>query len=245
MNDIKKTNDYEIFKFFSQNREINRTHVRNLAKEIAKNNMLHLYPMLVDLDLYVYDGQHRLEAAKILGLEVYYHIHETIKLNDLVSINKLTRQWNLIDYVNFFSKSGNEEYIKLSNFLNKSNMAVTQFCSFFHSSTPGGSFTKTIRSGKFKFPDVIEIERFNEILMKTNHALSVLNKHVIEEVECTNSIRMKNALMHFIGRQDVDYDELVKKLRLRADAIKKCVSAEAYLSVIKKIYNWNNRNPVD
>jgi ParB-like chromosome segregation protein Spo0J len=72
VNQVNQTNDYEMFKTLDGNRTVNKLHVSRL-KESFKTAYL-LSPILINQQNQIIDGQHRFEAAKILGLPVNYII---------------------------------------------------------------------------------------------------------------------------------------------------------------------------
>ena len=57
-NKIRETNDYEIFKILKGNRDINQNHVNKLVQSITEKDLR--IPIVVDNNMYVMDGQHRL-----------------------------------------------------------------------------------------------------------------------------------------------------------------------------------------
>jgi ParB-like chromosome segregation protein Spo0J len=51
---------------------VSRDRVKRLAEEMKVKNLLHLYPIVIDQDGVILDGQHRFEAAKSIESEIYY-----------------------------------------------------------------------------------------------------------------------------------------------------------------------------
>lgn len=116
---ILSTTDYSIFKSIEANRDILPGHVSNLVDKIQKRNLLDVNPMLLTSDLFIIDGQHRLEAARLLGVPIYYVISDRLTTQDISILNTSKKLWKLTDYLNFYMISGKEEYKKLSKFLNQ------------------------------------------------------------------------------------------------------------------------------
>ena len=69
----------------------------------------------------VLDGQHRLLAAKKLGCDIYYQIEERLTSADIILMN-VSKAWNITDYINFYCKQGNSNYIKFNEFVKKSKI---------------------------------------------------------------------------------------------------------------------------
>src|SRR5665213_684124 len=83
---IRFTTDYSIFKKHPQNREVQRDSAKfkQLLASVKEEDRLSSNPILVDKELYVFNGQHRLEVAKVLGKAIYYL--------SLIHISEPTRQ---------------------------------------------------------------------------------------------------------------------------------------------------------
>ena len=75
-NKILKTTEYTMFKFIKGNRPINYTHVGNLVNSIKEKDLA--MPIIVDQDMNVVDGQHRLKAYEILSKPVTYIVKKDL-----------------------------------------------------------------------------------------------------------------------------------------------------------------------
>ena len=82
---IYETTDYKMFKYLNGNRSIHEPWVRKLV-ELIKEKDLQI-PIIVDDKMIVQDGQHRLEAYKIVGLPVKYIIKNKFGLEEVRAIN--------------------------------------------------------------------------------------------------------------------------------------------------------------
>src|SRR5215469_12497290 len=99
---ILKTSDLSIFKNVSFNRDKNKKHIQDVVKIIKKENLLHLHPILVNNEMEVIDGQHRLEAAKDLGLEIFY-IKSNLSYDHILTSNLIQKNATLIDVIKFYA----------------------------------------------------------------------------------------------------------------------------------------------
>lgn len=85
---MKSTTNYDMFKFRDDNRtKIRKRHVDTLAESIQRNNQLEKHPIVVNQDMEIINGQHRLCAAKELGIPVYYIVQEEFTPEDLYISN--------------------------------------------------------------------------------------------------------------------------------------------------------------
>jgi hypothetical protein len=121
---MEKTRNYSMFKFRPDNREkIDKVHVKKLVDSISAKNLLEFRPIVLNEKMEIIDGQHRLEAAKILGVEIYYEVKKNLKSEDIITFN-VQKNWTLSDYLNFYCKNGNENYIQLKEFTDKNEFAL-------------------------------------------------------------------------------------------------------------------------
>ena len=67
---VRRTNEYDKFKFIEFNRPINKNHVATLKSKIEHNDMQTI--ITVDYNYGILDGQHRFTAYKELGLPFNY-----------------------------------------------------------------------------------------------------------------------------------------------------------------------------
>lgn len=110
--EIKLTNNYEMFKFRRENRELNYNKVANL-KSILLEDGRQIMPIICNTEMEIIDGQHRFQALKELNWDVMYYVDEAVTVKDLVSINNTQKNWSLMDYIHYYASLGNESYIKL------------------------------------------------------------------------------------------------------------------------------------
>lgn len=115
---MEKTTNYDQFKMITSNREVDEKHVKRLCASIEANNLLHLNPIVVNKAMEIIDGQHRLEAARRLGFPIYFIIGDVNK-KDISALNRISKKWNMMDYINFYTIEGRENFKRLSKFLNK------------------------------------------------------------------------------------------------------------------------------
>jgi len=156
---IHKTTEYKIFKKNQCNREINTPNLIKIKNSIVAKNLLYLRPIIVNKNMEIMDGQHRLEAARILELPIFYQVNEEIETEDIVLLNDNQRGWKLDDYTNFYANQNNIEYIKLQEY-SKQNKLPIQFIVKILANSHGKAFMR-FRRGEFKFPTDISVLKNN------------------------------------------------------------------------------------
>lgn len=118
---IQSTKDYDQFKKIVGNRSIDINHINYLVKLNSENNMLWQFPGEVTKDGYLWDGQHRLEAAKANDWEFYYTISDKtlaeLSENIVAITNTAQKRWNVPDYIHFYASHDKAQYVFLQEMI--------------------------------------------------------------------------------------------------------------------------------
>ena len=114
--EILRTNNYDMFKFKKENREINYNKVNNLKRKLIDDGR-QIMPIICNKNMEIIDGQHRFEALKELGWDVMYYIDEGVTSYDLISINNTQTNWSLNDYIHYWATLGNETFINIEKYV--------------------------------------------------------------------------------------------------------------------------------
>lgn len=117
--EIQTNTDYAQFKYYISNREVDTSHVKKLAASIARKNLMHIRPALVNEEMYVIDGQHRIEACRLIDQPVYYLITAGLTKSDIAILNTAQKNWTRLDFINFYAIEGKQEFVTFSKLVNK------------------------------------------------------------------------------------------------------------------------------
>lgn len=117
---IEQTKDYEQFVILGANREVSKSHINKLVKVFRDNPRASEYrPVLVNENMEVIDGQHRLYALMELGYPIFYTTVRGLTIDDTQQMNAYQRNWSPIDYAKSYATLGNTEYKRFLYFFNK------------------------------------------------------------------------------------------------------------------------------
>lgn len=241
---IRKTRDYNIFKKHENNRAIDKTNLNRLMFSISAQNMLEFQPILVDGQMRIIDGQHRLEAAKLLGIEVYYQVNEETTHQDIVLLNAYQKQWKTEDYINYYISLGNENYRKLQEAADRRSISITELLEV-AKATNNSSKGESLKNGSFTFFGDKEMEKIDDILDKLEKVYETIGRYVAEAKPIMTSHRLRRALCAILNRPETNFEVLIQKLTLRAEHIRMCTTYVAYYSLLRDIYNWKNQKPIE
>lgn len=238
---IQQTIDYSIFKTVNFNRDKNKKHIQDVIKIIKKENLLHLHPILVNESMEVIDGQHRLEAAKELGLEIFY-IKSDLSYQHILSSNLIQKNASLNDVIKFYAlKDAIPSYVFLYQTLLNLNLSAKGLIGLiFGTCLP--ALVEQIKEGKFLLPQ----------------NPSVLNKFIESYkifIEFVKSKRITPSSMFANSNFTIAFRNLVlldgfmertfmNKLEMRWFDLKPQINAKEWTRQLISIYNWKNQAPV-
>jgi len=104
---IETTYDYDKFNFIKFNRKINKCNFDKLKVETKKDFKMHLFPVTVDIDYNIIDGQHRFMVCKEIGAPIYFikTNSRAVGIEDIRSVNTAGRNHNLTDKIEMHVKA--------------------------------------------------------------------------------------------------------------------------------------------
>jgi len=238
---IQKTGDYTIFKILNFNRQKSKKHIEEIKRLVTNENLLHLHPILVNENMEVIDGQHRLEAAKALNLEIFY-IQDKISYEHILTSNLYQQKLTLKDTIKFFAiKDAIPSYLFLYNCVQETSLSPKALIALFFSSN-SKSIIEFIKSGKFEMPSN------RELIQKL---LDSLKKFLVFAVEKRiKPFSMFSSSLFSIGYRNLvlfsDFKEEIwfNKLEQRWFDLKPQLNSQEWTRQLLGIYNWKNQNPL-
>lgn len=240
---IQKTLDYDKFKTHPSNRPIDAFNLRKLINSIRMKNMLDIRPILVNSKMQVIDGQHRLEAAKQLGVEIFFIKQEEDKDSDMVILNNNQRQWKDVDYVNYYSSQGSIGHIKFKRFVEKNSINTSLAASILfrsHSSKKGSILKKEILEIRDE-----HLSEIQEELDKINAIIEFLSQKLVGKRTFFRRKAFFVGCSMLLRSEGIILDTFFKKLDSQLSRVHNCPSATEYFEMFKSIYNYRNPLPID
>lgn len=230
-----KTTDYSIFKTISGNRTVNLKNVNDIINNIRKNGLLHTI-IVVNENMEVIDGQHRLEAFKELNLPVYYQIVDGLTLKDCVAYNVSGKKWGAIDYIESYAELGYYDYQILLKFISEyTSIGAMTIAGITNGKVYGANTTKIV-NGEYKLNgNVYELTQKLDYVSKINDILP----------DC---IGYKSRLLGVVGNlytmDKIDTDRLYEQLEKYSYMIDEIVGKRDSLQKVEEIYNYKKRQKV-
>ena len=242
MNEVMQTTNYSMFKPITANREVKERAVEILVKSIEKKNMLHKRPITISGDLGVIDGQHRLEAARRLGVPIHYTINADMQEEDMPLLNRVQKAWTYTDFLHYYVEKGRGEYIKFDHFMRQNGLRLTQVFSLLSISTHAAY--ENFREGNFVFPEGESHEKMTRILRDIENVKDLVKKKKLERCPWLENATFVRALFNFITSCDIDPAEFLSKVALKIDSFDQRTGQADYLRMFMQIYNYRRKEPI-
>lgn len=227
MKQIERTINWDQFKEIESNRELNEAHVKKLVNAIHEKNLLHLNPIIVDAQMRVIDGQHRLEAAKRLKTFIYYVIDETIRNIDISALNSNKKNWALIDYINFYTIEKRPGFGELSKFI-ANHPAIPLVSALALVNAEGRKNTREVMEGFVRVDNVEQAEKVAAFLKWL--------RNIYDDAFKGSVIRVVRELF---DHPNFDEARFKSKIEDQPRSLVKCVDYKQYKEMMLEIYNYN------
>lgn len=229
---VQKTNKYNKFKLHNKNRKLNLTKVNKLAEAISKNNLLPYFPIVVNKQFEILDGQHRFEAAKSVKADLYYLVSgNNYNIENVADSNNFQSHWKLDDYINYYAVDGREPYIKLMELSNKYSIAACYIANIKGTKAT----TAQLRDGSFSFNDYADIVD----VLKQARAIGL--EYGFKHWNQRPFLRALNFVVHVNGFSKL---RMMQKLTTHKNMLVKCYTSEDYIQTFDTIYNQNSTEPL-
>lgn len=226
VNQVLKTNDYSMFKHMVGNRNINKLHLKRLTESMSEKYIE--VPIIVNSYNQIIDGQHRFEAARELGKDVYYIKVRNLNLDDVHRLNTNSKNWTAEEYMQGYCELGLEDYIKYRDFKRKYGFGHNETNAILtNRSRMSGSKNTDFNDGKFKIKD---------------YDLAVKNAEKIRMVgEYYEGYKRRSfvyAMLELFENPDYNHVEFLSKLSFQSVKLQDCTDIKGYLILIEDIYNF-------
>jgi hypothetical protein len=171
------TNDHELFKLLPFNRKVEQAHVKGLVESMKENGFIGIIQIIETSmisgkkELYVVDGQHRLAAAKQLGIEVPFQLTKLENKMDVAKfiseLNTSAKSWGTSNFLEVWSQLGIEEYVKLKQVQLDTGFQITPLLEAYL----GCSNQITYRKGIMEFPNEADSDKIVRQMVDLNQFL--------------------------------------------------------------------------
>lgn len=242
---INQTMDYDQFLTLEVNRKVSGGHKNNLVQSIARHNLLAYNPIMVTKKMEVIDGQHRLAAAKELGVPISYIVVPDANLSDIHLLNVNSEAWGYRDFLRFYVQQGYTDYRQVAELVTEYNLPIQTavvLLTGLDRVTSRGRLDEKLKidfqNGEFKVRDY-------EGAIKSLEQLLILKEFIVE-AERSDLWRTRDWLLavHQVLKQ-VEFDYLVDQFKASGILIKHTGNMiKDFIYQLEKVVNYNVKEPI-
>ena len=227
---VYSTTEYSKFKKLRGNRAINELHVRRLVEAIKEKDLQ--IPIIVDQDMNVLDGQHRLDAYKIVGNPIFYIVKDRFVLQDVRNVNSVARKWTLTEYLMSYCKLGKKDYQLLEWFHRTYEFGIAECVAMLN----GKGYTnvailKEFRKGDFVIDDLEQGKTWARNINACGEYFQYYKKGTFIK-----------AMLHAMKHKDFKWSIFYKRLCNNSSKLKNQGSRNDFIVNIERIYNHGTAN---
>ena len=236
-----RTTDFDSFKRVLGNRKVLEERVSKILASYDKIGYIPV-PIIVNEKFEVIDGQGRLEACKRRSLPVNFIIRPGLKIEDCIVMNINVSPWTLMDYIECYAETGNENYqwmVKLFEEMfekhGKKCVTVNNVCTtlFNTKKAPGTA----IKNGRLRVTEEMYLQAKDCL----DFVFSILDYYKENNVRLkSNDISdLMTSIIFCYKFEDVNNDKLYKVLTEEGHLMQKWTNVETCISEIDFRYNYN------
>jgi hypothetical protein len=183
--------------------------------------------------LVVVDGHHRLAAAKIANVGVYYVVEPVCRLEDIGDANVLVRKWSNESFAKMYAGQGNPHYVELLRAVGLGVPLSVAASVLRGEAGHSGNAGRFIKTGEFK--------------VKTRENMRVIIDFINELSAACDVVRTKifiEALSVLLFVPEFDSAILKKRIQVNPLSVAKCNNRDQMLQQLDEVYNFRSREKV-
>lgn len=228
---IETSVNYEEFNMAHFNRKLKDVTIKKLKAEYEKEDNFPFFPIIVDVNKTIIDGQHRFQACRELEAPVYYIVKDSkCEPRDVKAVNKAGIKHSTQDIYEMDLKIGVPSILEIEKLHNDlgENYALSVLLGLAIMRTSGGHVRSKLESGNLKIKSYEDSLRVGKKMIK----LSATGK--------VNST-MHNAIFGIAGTSSISIEDLIDDLLDKGLTLKTSMSKALIVNKIAEVYNFKKK----
>jgi len=227
-NHVYSTSDYSKFRLVYGNRVLLRRKVIKLREIMRVNNKIVSYPIIVNSNFQIIDGQHRFIALAELGLPVCYVVDDTFDIKSIAESNTVPDKWKSENYLDAFCTLGYKDYRVFRKFMQTYDTNFTVTLVLFHGKYTGGLY-RDFAEGRFTAKYLRRAVKWIDMIQQFKEFIQDIHKdrHFIR------------AILNCINHPKYEHKRMLRKMKLRGSLMTQSNNRLDYIRQIEAMYNWH------
>lgn len=230
-NPVLTTKNYDLFKQLKGNRGVDVSHAKHIMKNMLNvGNLTAEFPITVNENMEVIDGQHRLWALRELEWPVGYRIQEGLTLDTVRGINQAGQNWGWRDYATSYAENGTPEqqdqYQRFLNLEKHFHYPYSMLMRYSGLSTDRRYSALGFKNGEL----VIRNQERTFKMLKQYKEISDVLEH--------STKKFGDAMYKVMNSEEYNHERMKHKVNLWELEVKTQGTVEDYMRLIERIYNY-------
>lgn len=177
-------------------------------------------------------GHHRLAVARELNIPIKYVISDDNMT--IWELEKTSKAWTLLDYLNSFCNAGIEDYLTLRNYCNETGISITYAISLFTNPMRKGKHSpSSFKTGNFKIINHEHAEVVKDIINQLKIVISFSNHQLfVRAISCSCYVPEFDQM--YFKKKIIKYYYLLEQRS----------NFEKYVENIAYMYNYRNQHQI-
>lgn len=238
-NTILVTNNYELFKKQTGNRELKK--IRALEKTLkcydnVNSDYPFFSPIIVNEKMEVIDGQHRLNICMEYDFQIEYIIRPNLTINDTMLMNKINNTWSVNDIIESYVIRNVSIFPDLKKLAIKHDLDIKVLLAILDARYVDRNYLIDIGNIHPEHETgYLEIINTYAPLVK-----DVLNIYKTRNVKSCNA-RMLKSLMLLFKTEGYDHNIFMKQLNKYSHMVKLSTVLKDNIEILEEVYNYRRK----
>lgn len=203
----------DLFNKLEGQRDVDESNVKDLMDSIVNDNGM-IQPVVVDSEMRVIDGGHRIEALARLNEQgyrfpIYYVVNFIAKNNSMKEANIKRKDWNLNNYLEFEARQGDTVSLRVLQLQKEYNDFAPGVVANIMNDVLGRTAIKSLRDGNYQID-----ENVGRRVLDVCRAVGRSGHLIAEEKRPYALARFTNAVKKIILlNEHFDSDHLLEKIK--------------------------------
>lgn len=226
--ELLETKQYERFSCDIKNRPVSEDKINFFIKLFKQGKFfMHEFPLIVDKNFLILDGQHRYEAVKRLQLPLYFRFAKSLTIESVIDV-QINAGWKTNDYLHAYIQQKNQNYIVLHRFIERYKITPTIAVMLLTGESRKGLAKSGFYDGTFIVRDETKAHELAKAINKIGSL--ALNLH--------RDASFCSAVIKILDHPEYEEKRMVDQLTKYVSLMKRQMTTEGYIRNLEDIYNY-------
>jgi hypothetical protein len=249
---VYESREYHLFAKHPLSRDLSDSNLRALSESISDKSLLDSeiiqvtpnkgeYPEIPNTVLHlIFNGNHRMETAKNLGISFFYTVKENISPLDIAKQFQASAKWGIDQILKFFCKLNYGDYLRFKKFADDYELDIKVALPLVKKPTNRAHNRRSFLKGTFSFDSEIDLIKRIE---KAHIFLDLGKKKFLFTKKKHMRVPFYDGFFRLLEMKDFDWDYFINKHIEIGCPITKHIDATGYYNQLHTFYFHDKKKP--